>query len=125
MPNIGWPYNQNMSYQQSNTNNIIQQPVNNMLQVMGPESAKAYSLPTNSKVVLFDASNPIFYFKATDENGFISAFKIYKFEEIDMSEAQFLSSEQNDTLNFATKEDLEALQNNISELKDMLKGLVD
>lgn len=41
--------------------NAKPQPINNLLRVTGPESAKAYSMPPNSDVVLFDSERPIFY----------------------------------------------------------------
>ena len=102
--------------------NTPQQPINNLLRVTGPESAKAYPLPSNSNVVLFDADNPIFYLKSTDDSGFAS-LRTFTFEEQKMIESQPIV-EQIDTSNFATKEDLTSLKNNISELRDLLEGLV-
>lgn len=119
---VGWPYNQSISYQQPNINNNPQQqqPVNNLLRVTGPESAKAYSLPPNSNVVLFDADNPIFYLKTTDDSGFAN-LRVFTFEEQKQAEPQ----SSPDISNFATKDDLETLKTNISELKEMLEGLVN
>jgi hypothetical protein len=112
--------------QQSNSmNNIQQQPVNNLLRVTGPESAKAYSLPPNSNVVLFDADNPIFYLKSTDDSGFAN-LRTFTFEEQKPVEIQPQPiTEQIDTSNFVTKDDLKALKNDFSELKEMLEGLVN
>lgn len=123
---VGWPYNQNMPYQQQqNTMQQQQQPINNILRVTGPESAKAYSLPPNSNAILFDADNPIFYLKTTDDSGFAN-LRIFAFEEQKPVEVQSQPViEQIDTSNFATKDDLETLKNTIFEVKDMLKGLVD
>lgn len=124
MPNYwsgGWTWN--MPYQQPNNqgNNIQQQPINNLLRVTGPESAKAYSIPPNSNVVLFDADNPIFYLKSTDDSGFAN-LRTFKFEEQKIIEVQ-PQVEQNS--NSVTKNDLEALEKDISELKEMLEGLVN
>lgn len=125
MPNYwsgGWTWN--MPYQQPNNqgNNIQQQqPINNLLRVTGPESAKAYSIPPNSNVVLFDADNPIFYLKSTDDSGFAN-LRTFKFEEQKVIEVQ-PQVEQNS--NSVTKNDLEALEKDISELKEMLEGLVN
>ena len=117
MPNH-WPYN--MQYQQPN--NTIQ-PIDNIIRVMGPESAKAYILPANSKVILFDADNPIFYLKTTDDSGFATNPRAFKFEEIEMPDIQQLNS--NNTSDFITRDDLKNLETDISELKEMLEGLVN
>ena len=103
--------------------NNTRNPINNILKVTGPESAKAYSLPPDSSVILFDAENPVFYLKATDDGGFPHPLRTFSFEEIKTPENQ--SIEQIDTSNFVTKNDLETLQNDISELKNMLEGLVN
>ena len=99
-----------------------QHPTNNIIRVTGPESAKAYPLGERSSVVLFDAENPIFYLKTTDDGGFPNPLRSFSFEEI-IPETQ-PQSEQVDTSSFVTKNDLESLEQDISELKDMLEGLV-
>lgn len=92
----------------------------NIIRVTGPESAKAYGIGRDSVVVLFDANNPIFYIKSTDDGGFPLPLRTFKFEEI-IEQPQ----EPIDTSNFATKNDLEDLEKNIAELKDLLEGLVN
>lgn len=49
-----------------------QQPVDNLIRVTGIDGAKAYQLPANSTVALFDANNDIMYIKTTDGAGFPS-----------------------------------------------------
>ena len=107
-----------MSY--NNNNNNIQQPVSNILRVTGPESAKAYPVSPNSNVILFDGEKPIFYWKSTDDSGFAS-IRTFTFEEQKQEEAQPIV-EQIDTSNFITRDDLKALEKDVSELKEMLKG---
>lgn len=114
------PYQQQLNNSMNNFQQ--QQPVNNLLRVTGPESAKAYSLPPNSNVVLFDAENPIFYWKTTDDSGF-ATLRTFIFEEQKTVEPQPVL-EQIDTSGFATKDDLETLQKNILEMKEMLEGLM-
>ena len=112
----------------NNNNNMQQQPqqpVNNIIRVTGPESAKAYPLGERSSVVLFDAKNPIFYLKTTDDGGFPNPLRSFSFEEIKTTENQQPVAEQINTTNFATKEDFETLEKNVSELKNMLEGLVN
>lgn len=116
-----WQNNYN-PYQPPQLNTINQQPVNNLLRVTGPESAKAYSLPPNSNVVLFDAENPIFYWKSTDDSGF-ATLRTFIFEEQKAVEPSTV--EQMDTSNFATKDDLSILKDNILEMKELLEGLVN
>ena len=116
-----WQNNYN-PYQPPQLNTINQQPVNNLLRVTGPESAKAYSLPPNSNVVLFDAENPIFYWKSTDDSGF-ATLRTFIFEEQKTVEPSTV--EQMDTSNFATKDDLSILKDNILEMKELLEGLVN
>ena len=123
-PNNHWPgtwqWNGNSPYQSPQLNNNTNiQPVNNLLRVTGPESAKAYSLPPNSDVVLFDSENPIFYWKSTDDSGF-ATLRTFIFEEQKAVEPQ-----QIDNSNFATKDDLDILKKNILDMKEILEGLVN
>ena len=101
----------------------MQQPKTNtnIFRVTGPESAKAYPLPPDSNVVLFDGEKPVFYWKSTDDSGF-ATIRTFIFEE--QFETQ-PAAEQIDTSNFATKSDLDILQKDITELKSLLEGLVN
>ena len=106
------PHNNNMQQPKTNTN---------IFRVTGPESAKAYPLPPDSNVVLFDGEKPVFYWKSTDDSGF-ATIRTFIFEE--QFETQ-PAAEQIDTSNFATKSDLDILQKDITELKSLLEGLVN
>lgn len=125
-PNNNWSggWSQNQLNQQF-SNNTQQQSIDNILRVIGPESAKAYPLSANSNVVLFDAKNPIFYWKVTDDSGYSYPLRAFKFEEITNLESQSQTIEEIDISNFATKEDLTALKENVSEIKEILEGLVN
>ena len=80
MSNPSMPTHQPM---QSVANPIPQQPqtLNNILQVMGPESAEAFQIGPNSQVILMDSNRPVFYMKRSDDSGF-SETKAYSFQEI-------------------------------------------
>ena len=54
-----------------------------LISVNGMDGAKAYQMPNNSKVALFDANDDIFYLKTCDGNGFctLTAFRFEKVEE--------------------------------------------
>ena len=47
-----------------------QQPVNGLVSVTGIEGARAYQLPPNSSMPLFDANEDVFYVKTTDAGGY-------------------------------------------------------
>ena len=47
-----------------------QQPVNGLVSVTGIEGAKAYQMPPNSAMPLFDADSDILYLKTTDSAGY-------------------------------------------------------
>lgn len=103
-----------------------QRPQNNLLKVTGPESAKAYPIPPNSEVALFDAENPVFYVKTTDASGY-PTLRTFKFEEvppqvIDVRPAA--EATRPDLSEFASKKDLDGLQADISEIKKTLKELM-
>lgn len=112
------------SWQQPQGGYSQQRPQNNLLKVTGPESAKAYPLPPNSEVCLFDAENPVFYVKTTDSSGYPS-LRTFQFEEVQQQVVDVQPVlEQMDTSGFATKEDMESLRTDIMDLKDTLKGLI-
>ena len=97
-------------------------PQSNLLRVTGPESAKAYPIAPNDNVVLFDADNPIFYLVSSDDSGF-KTMRTFRFEEEKPVEVQG-SVEQMETSGFATKEDLDELKRDLSEIAKMVKELV-
>jgi hypothetical protein len=103
-----------------------QRPQNNLLKVTGPESAKAYPIPPNSEVALFDAENPVFYVKTTDASGY-PTLRTFRFEEqtpkiLEMQPAA--EATLPDLSGYASKEDLGSLKADISEIKETLKGLM-
>lgn len=83
------------------------QPVSGLVGVTGIEGAKAYQLPPNSKMPLFDNDADILYLKTTDSAGY-PTIKAFKFEPIE---------DGGHGGGFATKEDIETLQSQIDALK--------
>lgn len=63
-----------MPYQQT-----ASQPVNGLISVTGIEGARAYQLPPNSCMPLFDQTNDILYVKTTDAAGYPTV-KTFRFE---------------------------------------------
>lgn len=105
MPGYNYPYNANpymqMPYQQP-----YQQPINGLTQVVGIDGAKAYQIPPNSRVPLFDSNEDIFYVKSSDNEG-KSTIRIFKFEEV---------KNDDPATNFATKDDISTLTNGLNTL---------
>ena len=56
-------------------------PVNALVSVTGIDGARAYPLPPNSAVPLFDANNDVLYVKTTDGAGF-PTIRTFRFEEV-------------------------------------------
>lgn len=103
---------------QSQMNQIApQQPVSGLTRVTGIDGAKAYQMPPNSVVALFDDASDIFYVKSTDGAGFptIRTFEFYEHKQDVPATQQTVNTE-----NFATKQELQNLQGQLEELKGVL-----
>lgn len=70
-------YNQPMNNQQF----FQQEQPQSLIRVNGIEGAKAYQMPANSTVALFDNNEDILYIKNTDGAGF-PIIRIFKFDEV-------------------------------------------
>ena len=57
-----------------------QQPTQNLIRVNGIDGAKAYQMPANSTVALFDSNEDVMYVKSTDGAGFPS-IRTFSFTE--------------------------------------------
>ena len=105
------PYMQNQPQQLPSINNIIR--------VMGPESAQSYMVGPDSQVILMDYGNPIFYIKRSDGSGY-SEIRAYRFEEIPLAMATSLAQppQQVDSANteYVTKSDFEDFKKMIEDL---------
>lgn len=112
-PNLYSPYGQPQPYSWSQpiwTNNPqtnSTQPVNGLVSVTGIDGAKAFQLPPNSSVPLFDSNEDILYVKTTDGGGF-PTIKTYRFTLMDES-----SKPAEDYVSRAEFEELERKINNI------------
>ena len=53
-----------------------------LMRVNGADGAKAYQMPPNSMVALFDANEDVFFLKVSDGNGFCTTTP-YRFERIE------------------------------------------
>lgn len=80
----------NQPYQQQIQN--IQQEPQNLIRVNGIEGARAYNMPPNSTVALFDGNEDIMYIKTTDGAGFASTRK-FSFTEISNNQTTVTDTE--------------------------------
>lgn len=96
--------------------------MNNILQVMGPESAMEYRVGPNSRVVLMDMNRPVFYVKSSDDSGY-SETKAYEFHEVPMTSSP-IDVVPSQTDEYATKKDLEDIMNSLDEFKKTIEDLV-
>lgn len=92
------------------------QPINNILEVMGPESAQAYQVGPNSRVILMDTNRPVFYFKQSDDSGY-SQTKAYSFKEIPLMQEEIIQTQAQDVSDFVTKTEF-------NEFKQLMEDLV-
>lgn len=84
------PYAALMGYNPQPQQNIFTpqvEPAQNLIRVNGVDGAKAYQMPANSTVALFDANEDVMYIKTTDGAGFPS-IRLFRFEELKQETAQ-------------------------------------
>lgn len=124
MPNGQLPTTGGLSAQQAQT-------VNNVLQVMGPESAMAYQVGPNSSVILMDTNRKVFYTKRSDDSGY-SETRAFEYREIPLIDNPIEQPVHVDSENAATKEDIDELKKQLSRKDyvskkdfDSLKKLVE
>lgn len=113
--------------------NVQPQCVNNVIQVMGPESALSYQVGPNSMVIMMDSNRPVFYIKRSDDSGY-SETKAFEFHEVPLMDKPLDIAAQVDETNFVTKEDIEDLKKQLNRrdvvskkdfdaLKKMIEGM--
>ena len=84
------PYTNNMPYGLTPTvpiSSFQMSQTQELIRVTGIDGAKAYQMPPNSVVPLFDANNDIMYIKSTDGAGFPS-IRAFSFAPIDTATAE-------------------------------------
>lgn len=93
-----------------------QQSNNQIIFVQGETGAKAYQIPINSTVLLMSSEANEFFIKSTDQAGF-PTIKKYRFTEVTQTNTTE-QEQQVKTQNFVTREEFEALKNEIKQLKE-------
>lgn len=103
MPNVPQPYVQG---------NGQQQRIDGFVFVNGIEGARAYQMPPNSKMPLFDESSgddDVMFIKTTDAAGF---------PDIKVARILPVETQQPETETYATTDDLESLRRELEELRE-------
>lgn len=98
------------------------QPMNNIIQVMSPESAQAFQTGPNSHIAMFHVNKPIFYMKHSDDSGY-SETKAYQYFEIPLNETepqlqqmQQVQKTQSNSVEYVTKEKFDEVINLLGTL---------
>lgn len=81
-----------------------------LIRVTGMEGAKAYQMPPNSVVPLFDADNDIMYVKSTDGAGF-PTIRAFAFQPVEDKPEQVQQYVTRDEFDAAMKHLREAIDN--------------
>lgn len=126
MSRSGYPTNTPMP-----NNPMMQQPmgqpqtINNILQVMGPESAESFKVGPNSHAIFVDSSRPVIYLKHSDDSGF-SETKAFQITEIPLfpDRIQAQASEIKSDFNYVTKEDFADFKKSMEDFKTMIEDMV-
>lgn len=87
------------------------QPVNGFVSVTGMEGAKAYQMPPNSSIALFDRDSDTFYLKTTDSAGYPTV-REFRFEEVGGAEPK---------PTYVTHEEFDELAKKLDELASQRK----
>ena len=116
------------NYPTGNQNNMamasfINQPpqsINNVLQVMGPESVQSYLMGPNSNAIFMDSKRDVFYTKKTDDAGYAET-RAFAFHEIPLFEPAQQSQNQNIEMptanqNYVTKSEFDDFKKVIEDL---------
>ena len=90
-----------------------QQP-QNLIRVTGMDGAKAYQMPPNSSVALFDEGEDIFYVKTTDGAGFPTV-RAFAFTPIEINQPAKPQGE------YVTREEFEELKGMIFDGKQSVR----
>jgi hypothetical protein len=94
---------------------LSQQPIHGFVYVTGIDGAKAYQMPPNSEMPLFDDSGDVLYIKTTDGAGFPTI------TVVDCTKRDSQPVSQQDV---PTMADVEAVHNEIEQLRREIHELV-
>lgn len=116
-PQIYYPQSQQIQAQAQQNN--MSQNNNGIIWVQGEASAKSYLVAPNTTVALWDSEAEVIYLKSADASG-MPTMRILDYSIRDNTPKNVPILADN---NFATKEDINMLQDEINEFKGQLEAL--
>ena len=90
---------------------VTSQPINGLVSVTGIEGAKAYQLPPNSSMPLFDGNEDVLYVKTTDAAGY-PTIKTFTFKPMEPIEAKPIEAD------YVPRSEFDALVSEVKQLID-------
>ena len=105
-PQVTWSYH---------PQTVTSQPINGLVSVTGVEGAKAYQLPPNSSMPLFDNDSDVMYVKTTDAAGY-PTIRTFRFEPMEPIEAKVVEAD------YIGRSEFDALVQQVRELMDQPKA---
>lgn len=111
MPNnYAYGYQQNMQPYQYGYNQMNMQPVNGVVSVTGIDGAKAYQMPPNSTMPLFDENDDVLYLKTTDAAGYPTV-KTFHFEPMEQKAQGYVQGD------YVTREEFNELLERLNAIE--------
>lgn len=110
-------------YQQPITQNQNQQ--NGVIWVQGEAGAKSYLVAPNNTVQLWDSEEQVIYLKSADASG-MPSMKVLDYtirETVQNGANKRLHNQEGQTLNFATKDELRAVSDQITAIQNRLNEM--
>lgn len=98
-----------------------QQQQNGIIWIQGEAAAKSYLVAPNTSVALWDSESQTVYIKSADASG-MPSMKVLDYTIRDNAQAQNAQTAVN-TVNYATKDEIEALKGQIDNLRMRLGKL--
>lgn len=94
--------------------------------VQGEAGAKSYLIAPNTTVQLWDSENQVIYLKSADASGMPSIRTLdYTIRDTNSLKNSPLDNVKQDNMNYATKDEIEALKREIQALQNKVEGSVN
>lgn len=120
------PRNWQQVYQPQNTNMNYQAQVpqinNSMVWVQGEAGAKAYTIPNNTTIPLWDSETQTIYIKTVDQNGKPS-MTILDYVERNSTNQNIVDNKQVVQIEYATKEQIDELNGQFDSMNKKLDSM--
>ena len=103
------------------------QTINNVISVMNAESAESFRAGPNSKVVMMNSSQPVFYLKCSDDSGFAQtrAFSYYEIPlHPESDEPVKTEHNESEPSLYLTKDEFNDFKKDMMDFKRMIEEMV-